>query len=358
MAFLRRGIGDNSGIESVSLSTGLLQTVRWFAIPCAGDCIASWCRGALAGLHSAASLAYSGSSRVGRCRSQPQLRQSPRQPSRGEPRNTVIAPVEKSARLATLSSDAGETETRSDCKAAGRSVRQGRPRGKSVARKTARRLRPRRHGDRNGRRGGSRDRRSRSLALPMPSAERFHRAATNRRSRTRCRVQPADAELDPLLLSSARPDRPAMPSLPTRQSKRPRQSRRARAGLACRRSIRHGRDEAGTGEDYMPDAVELPPAKPDAKPAGKPNAAPKRRREPARKPARPQTAEPQQNWPMRGPTSLRPSGPFKTSSTRRRPATASRSTTSRRPWSTCPTAPSSRHIRASARWPTIRATCM
>ena len=62
MAFVRRGIGDsNSVINSGRRSTGSSGFVRWFAIPIAMVAIAAWGMATLAGLHSAASLAYSGS---------------------------------------------------------------------------------------------------------------------------------------------------------------------------------------------------------------------------------------------------------------------------------------------------------
>ena len=59
MAFLRRGTGDK-GPGSSLLSRALLKTLRWAAIPCLGVALASWSVATLAGLHSAATLAYTG----------------------------------------------------------------------------------------------------------------------------------------------------------------------------------------------------------------------------------------------------------------------------------------------------------
>ena len=62
MAFVRRGIGDSdSVINSGRLSTGSSGFVRWFAVPIAMVALAAWGMATLAGLHSAASLAYAGS---------------------------------------------------------------------------------------------------------------------------------------------------------------------------------------------------------------------------------------------------------------------------------------------------------
>ncbi len=62
MAFVRRGIGDSdSVINSGRLSTGSSGFVRWFAVPIAMVALAAWGVATLAGLHSAASLAYAGS---------------------------------------------------------------------------------------------------------------------------------------------------------------------------------------------------------------------------------------------------------------------------------------------------------
>jgi hypothetical protein len=59
MAFVSRGIGDSdSDINSGRLSTGSSGFVRWFAVPIAMAVLASWGMATLAGLHSAASLAY------------------------------------------------------------------------------------------------------------------------------------------------------------------------------------------------------------------------------------------------------------------------------------------------------------
>ena len=60
MAFLRRGIGDNdSDIDPGALRTGISgKILRWVAVPCLGAAVVCWSVATLAGLHSAASLAY------------------------------------------------------------------------------------------------------------------------------------------------------------------------------------------------------------------------------------------------------------------------------------------------------------
>ncbi len=59
MAFLRRGIGDiDSEIGPAAGRTGNSKVLRWAIIPCLGAALACWSVTTLAGLHSAASLAY------------------------------------------------------------------------------------------------------------------------------------------------------------------------------------------------------------------------------------------------------------------------------------------------------------
>ena len=59
MAYSHRGIGDNDPGSSI-FSKALLKTLRWAVIPCLGIALVVWSAATLAGLHSAASLAYAG----------------------------------------------------------------------------------------------------------------------------------------------------------------------------------------------------------------------------------------------------------------------------------------------------------
>jgi hypothetical protein len=286
MAFFRRGIGDSG---SSYLSTALLKTLRWSAIPCLGIALAFWSVATLAGLHSAASLAYSGTITLSPLSIEGQLRQLPRQAKPTvNARKMLIAPVEKSVRLATLSSTQAKPKT----------VPAARPPadpfGKVVLDANLSREKLLAAFARAGvaiemASAEASEVEPVDVALAMPSAERFHRTAIETAlADSDAAVKSADAELDPL--SSAALGRIGLHAELDYAAVEAPANNTVQLALASLAVDPYGTDgdEAGTGEDYMPDAVEMPPAKPDAKPGREPADT---AGEPARKPV--QTAEPE-----------------------------------------------------------------
>src|SRR5688572_16333461 len=100
MAFVRRGIGDSDSDNSGSLPRELFSAVRWVAIPCVAVFFASWSVASLASLHSAAERVTAGSFVQASRPIQSQLRETPRHKQTA--RAMLVAPVEKSTRLATV----------------------------------------------------------------------------------------------------------------------------------------------------------------------------------------------------------------------------------------------------------------
>ena len=127
------------------------------------------------------------------------------------------------------------------------------------------------------------------VALAMPSAERFYRTAIETAlADSDAAVEPADPELDPL--SSAALGRIGLHAELAYAAVEAPANNTVQLALASLAVDPYGTDgdEAGTGEDYMPDSAEMPPAKPDIKPGREPADT---AGEPARKPV--QTAEPE-----------------------------------------------------------------
>lgn len=334
MALSHRGIGDNDPGSSL-LSTAFLKTLRWAAIPCLGIALVSWSAVTLAGLHSAASLAYSGPSPLS---VEAQLRQLPHQakPS-ANARKLLVAPADKSVRIASLSVAQAKPKAapavQKPADPFARIVAEAKlSRAKLVAAFAAGGMaidpadaaeptdpfasvvagaklsREKLHAA-FARAGMAIEAANAAetveVALAMPSAERFHRDA---REAKFAALMGDDAAIrsdasDPLstlalgqigvkadlayAAAEASPDSPVQLAL---------------ASLAL---DPYGMDdeEPAVGDDIMPDAIELPPEKPDARPArpeARPEAKPGRKPvetadEPAaRKPAKPARQEQQQ----------------------------------------------------------------
>jgi hypothetical protein len=325
MAFVRRGIGDSdSNISSGSLSTALFGVIRWVAIPCAAVFFASWSAMTLAGLHSTASLVYSGSFVQAGLPMPPQVREM--QQRKPTARAMLVAPLEKSASVASLSvtqtkprlapaaqppadpfgkvvADAKLSRanvlaafTRAGMAIAEASAEPVDPFGKTIADAKLSREKLLAAFARAGVAiAEASEVEPVEMALAMPSAERFHRAAGE------IAPMPADAELDPL--SSAALGRIGLPvglayAAADAQTNNPVQLALASLGDD---PFGMNEDEPETDDDYMPDAVELPPAKPDARPTKadarpepKPPEAADKPAAPAPKPVKTAKPEPQQ----------------------------------------------------------------
>ncbi|HEY6633543.1 MAG TPA: DUF2778 domain-containing protein [Rhizobiaceae bacterium] len=271
MAFSHRGIGDNDP-GSRFLAAALLTTLRWAAIPCLGIALALWSAATLAGLHSAASLAYAGTlaPSAPSLSIEAQLRQLPKPATpemggKGMPAATGERPV----RLAALPVQ----QARQKRIATARPLPAD-PFGKVVldAKLSREKLL-----DAFARAGmaieeaGPAEARPVQVALVMPLTERFHRAIDEAASSQGDVATLSDtAVLDPLsplalgtigldvelayAAAGASPDGPVELAL---------------ASLALDPYGMDG-DETESGADIMPDAVEPPPATPEAKPGRKP----------------------------------------------------------------------------------------
>ena len=293
MAFARRGIGDNdSGINSGSLSRELFSVVRWVAIPCVAVFFAAWSVAALASLHSAAVRASAGSFVQASRPMQSQLRETPRRKQTAKA--MLVAPIEKSTRLVALST------TRRKPNAAPAARPPADPFGKVIA--DAKLSRQKLHAA-FARAGMAIEETSTpepvEVALAMPSAERFHRNAAEMAPAGGKIAAPVAAAapnpLDPATLgriglnaelayatAAASPDNPVQLAM---------------ASLAL---DPYGMDvgEPETGEGDMPDAVDLPPAKPETRTASgslsKPAQAAGEPATPDRKPAKADDRQEQQ----------------------------------------------------------------
>jgi hypothetical protein len=97
------GVGRAAGLLSTAFST----TFRWVVVPCVGVAVFALSAATLAGLHSAASLAYANSSFVPNAFSLQPHRQAPQQALTANPTATahklLVAPAEKAVRVASLS---------------------------------------------------------------------------------------------------------------------------------------------------------------------------------------------------------------------------------------------------------------
>jgi len=244
----------------------------------------------LAGLHSAATLAYAGTIAPA------PLSMEAHQKPANAPKKLVV-PVAKSASLASLSP--GQTSARLAPAAAAAMEEPTDPFGKVVAEA---KLSREKLLAAFARAGMAIDEASApepvKLALAMPSAERFHRVVEDA-VLAQATADTAASDVDPLsplalgaiglnteityAAADASPQNPVQLAL---------------ASLAL---DPYGMDGAETGGDYMPNAVEPPPTKPesrpakaDAKPERKPTDIAREEAVPARKPGRAQREEPQQ----------------------------------------------------------------
>lgn len=300
MAFLHRGIGDKDPGSSF-FSKALLKTLRWAAIPCLGIALAGWSAATLASLHSATSLAYAGTLAPAPLSMAPlsieaQLRQLPH-PAKPAPdgRKMLIAPAEKPVAMASLSPQPTKArlplamEEPAD------------PFGQVVAEA---KLSRERLIAAFARAGMAIEEASApepvKLAMAMPSAERFHRviedAALPQDSAADATASDVDP-LSPLALGAIGLNAEIAYAAAEASPQNPVQL--ALASLALD-PYGMGGDEPEAGDDYMPDAVDLPPAKPESRPAradSKPARKPTeiaREEAPARKPGRAEREEPQQ----------------------------------------------------------------
>lgn len=303
MAFLHRGIGDKDPGSSF-VSTALLKTIRWAAVPCIGIALASWSAATLAGLHSAASLAYAGTLASSPLSIEAQLRQLPPQAKPAtNGKKMLVAPVEKPVSMASLSMK--PTKPRLAPAAQAPAARPSAdPFGKVVA--EAKLSREKLHAA-FARAGMAIEEASAvkpvEVALAMPSAERFHSTAAKTKPHTAPAKDDSAADpLSPLALGTiGQPGELAYASAETSPDS---PVKLALASLALD-PYGMGEDGPEADEDYMPDTVELPPARPEASPAkpeGKPakaEAKPERKPvetadEPARKPAKADKQQPEQ----------------------------------------------------------------
>ncbi|RLP24700.1 DUF2778 domain-containing protein [Mesorhizobium sp. YM1C-6-2] len=296
MAFLRRGTGDK-GPGSSLLSRALLKTLRWAAIPCLGVALASWSVATLAGLHSAATLAYTGTIAPSPLSMEAQAPRLPHQkPAASAPKKLVV-PAAKAASLASLL----PAQTTARLAPAALVEEPADPFGKVVAEaKLSREKLLAAFASAGMAIEEASAAEPVKLALAMPSAERFHRFSEDAAlSQAAAPANAAASDVDPLsplvlgaiglnteiayAAAEASPQNPVQLAL---------------ASLAL---DPYGMGGAETGDDYMPDAVDLPPAKPesrpakaDAKPERKPTDIAREEAAPARKPGRAQREEPQQ----------------------------------------------------------------
>ncbi len=284
MAFLRRGTGDK-GPGSSLLSRTLLKTLRWAAIPCLAVALASWSVATLAGLHSAATLAYAGT-----IAPSPLSMEAHQKPANA-PKKLVV-PAAKSASLAALSS--GQTATRLAPAALVEEPTD--PFGKIVAEA---KLSREKLLAAFASAGMAIDETSAAepvkLALAMPSAERFHRDAVLSQATADAAASDIDP-LSPLALGAIGLNTEIAYATADASPQNP-----VQLALASLALDPYGMGGAETGGDYMPNAVDLPPAKPesrpakaDAKPERKPTDIAREEAAPARKPGRAQREEPQQ----------------------------------------------------------------
>ncbi len=279
MAFLRRGIGDNdSDINSGSPSTGSSGFVRWFAIPCAAIAFASWLVAILAGLHAAASLAHTGSFVQASLPVQSQLRETPQHKPATPAKTMLDAPIEKSARLATLSA------TQSRPKAAPAAQLLADPFSKVVAEAKLSREKLVAAFARAGMAISDAEALV-EVAFAMPVAERFHRLTHGAApSPDRLASQSAYAAADVAPTTALGPDGTEIQlAYASVESGWDNTVQLALASLG-EDPFGTDTDDVGTADEDMPESALVPPSKPEpGSSPGKPNAAP----EPsARKPAR------------------------------------------------------------------------
>lgn len=286
MGDVHPGVGPAAGL----VSKAFLKTLRWVVFPCIAATAVALSVAALAGLHSAASLAYANSSFVPATLS---LQPKPADTAQRKPAATahkmLVAPVERSVRVASLA------------------VKREKPRAAEILRPPADPFGKVVAGANLSREkllaafasagmavAGADEAETVELALAMPIAERFHHAEHA--------ASPALAgqpEVDPLsTIALGRTGLPVELAYAAVDADAGNPVELALASLGDDLlGMDYGADE-GADVEEMPDSVELPSAKPEAateKPAAEPARKPaKTADEPARKPSRSERQEPQQ----------------------------------------------------------------
>lgn len=298
MAFSRRGMGDDHpgvGPAAGLLSKACLITLRWVAFPCIAATAVALSAATLAGLHSAASLAYANASFVPAALSlQPQPAETAQRKPAAIAHRMLVAPVERPVRVASL------TVKREKPRAAEILQPPADPFGKVVAGANLSREKLLAAFARAGMAvaGAADEAESVELALAMPIAERFHRAEPP--ASLAPSIQP---EVDPL--STIALGRTGLPVELAYAAVEANAGDPVELALASLGDAPLGMDYGADAEE-MPDSVELPSAKPEPAP-GKPAAGPAKADvakparkptetadEPARKPSRSERQEPQQ----------------------------------------------------------------
>ena len=332
MAFSHRGIGDSdSDIDTSSLSREILGAVRWVALPCVAVFFASWSVAALTSLHSAAERASSGSFIQASLAVPLQAGETPSH------KQTALAmlnaPAEKSTSLAALSPTPRKPKAAPAAKApadpfakvvseaklsreklvaafarAGMAIEKAsaaEPADPFAATIADAKLSREKLLAAFVRAGMAIEEASTAkpveVALAMPNAERFHSAAPETRLEAALAEGDAAIQSDasaPLALGAI-----GLKAELTYAAAEASPDSTVELALASLALDPYGMDEAEpeTGEDYTPDAVGLPPAKPetenpakaDAKPDTQADTKPERKPQetaeepatPARKPA-------------------------------------------------------------------------
>ncbi len=306
MAFLHRGIGDKSPGANF-FPKALLKTLRWAAIPCLGIALVGWSAATLASLHSATSLAYASTlapsplsmspSPMSTLSNEAQLRQQPH-PAKAatNAKKMLVAPAAKPVAMASLSPK--QTKARLVLIA----EEPADPFGKVVAdAKLSREKLLAAFASAGMAIEETSAPEPVEVAMAMPSSERFHRVIEHAALSSAAAPSDAVSDIDPLsplalgaiglnteiayATAEASPQNPVQLAL---------------ASLALDPYGMDG-DEPEIGDDYMPDAVDLPPARPQSKPAKaddkperKPTEIAKEDAAPARKPARTNSRDSQQ----------------------------------------------------------------